>query len=195
MPDARTSVTDLLAAHQEGDGAAFDRLVDLVYDQLRELAHRQLQRRRPDAELNTTALVHELYFKLVEQRHGWRNRGHFFAACALAMRHLLVDEARRQLRQKRGAGVRPVTLDDARVAAEGDPQWLIWLDQLMDRLAEHDPRLVRVFECRYFCGFTTQETAETLGTSRRTVERDWQRARAWLRHALAGGTGGETGER
>lgn len=193
MPDAQTSVTDLLVAHQDGDEEAFDHLVGLVYNQLRELAHRQL-RRQPGAELNTTALVHELYFKLVEQRHGWRNRGHFFAACALAMRHLLVDEARRQLRLKRGGGERPVTLDDARIAAEGDPEWLLCLDQLMDQLDALDTRLVRVFECRYFCGFSTLETAETLGMSRRTVERDWQRARAWLRHALTEGAGGKGGE-
>lgn len=184
MEGVRSTVTDLLAAHREGDTAAFDRLIEVVYQHLRHLAHVQRRRRRPDAELNTTALVHELYCKLVEQQHGWRNRGHFFAACATAMRHLLVDEARSQLRQKRGGGEHPLTLDERRLAAEGDPEWLLYLDQLMDALAEHDARLVRVFECRYFCGFSTEETAESIGLSRRTVERDWQRARAWLGNAL-----------
>lgn len=185
MPDDVQSINDLLAAYQAGHRHAFDRLVDRLYDDLRELAHIQLRRRRPGETLNTTALVNELYCKLAEQgaKH-WTGRDHFFAACATSMRHLLVDAARSKLREKRGGGERLLTLDEAGIAAEGDAEWIVELDQLMDSLAEHDPRLVKVFECRYFGGYTTAETARILSLSERTVERDWARARGWLRRAL-----------
>lgn len=196
MSDAPSTVTELLEAHGQGDPEAFDRLVELVYDDLRRIARVQLRRaarRGPRGDLSpagqgleTTALVNELYLKLVDQERGWSDRGHFFAACATAVRHILVDAARHQTRQKRGGDARAVPLDKARVAAEGDPEWLLELDQVMNRLAEHDPRLVRIFECRYFAGYSAEETARTLGVSLRTAQRDWSRARAWLKQALRG---------
>lgn len=184
MADSRTDVTQLLLAHSAGEAGAFEQLVGLVYDRLRDMAHRQLFRGRPGVELQTTALVHELYFKLVDRERGWRDRGHFFAACAAAMRHILVDEARRRVSLKRGGGVPPLPLDDELAGLEGEPEWLLRLDQLMDQLAIHDARLVQVFECRYFCGYTLEETAEALDVSKRTAEREWARARGWLKHAL-----------
>lgn len=187
MPDNSRSVTDLLIAYRGGSRGALDQLVDRLYDDLRELAHAQLRNRRPGETLQTTALINELYCKLAEQDSPhWKDRDHFYAACATTMRHLLVDAARRRLREKRGGGEPALTLDERRIAAEGDPEWIVELDRLMDSLAEHDARLVSVFECRYFGGLTTAETASILALSERTVERDWARARSWLRHALKG---------
>jgi RNA polymerase sigma factor (TIGR02999 family) len=194
MPEPST-VTELLVAHGQGNPGAFDRLVEVVYDDLRRIAHVQLRRasrRAPRGDLSpagqgleTTALVNELYLKLVDQERGWSDRGHFFAACATAMRHILVDAARHQTRQKRGGAAQEVPLETARAASEGDAEWLLGLDRVMNRLAEHDSRLVRVFECRYFAGYSAEETAEALGLSLRTTQRDWGRARAWLKQALA----------
>lgn len=185
MSNEAQSVTDLLAAYRCGHEGAFDRLVDRLYDDLRELAHVQLRYRHPGQTLDTTGLVNELYCKLAGQDvQDWKDRSHFYAACATTMRHLLVDAARRRLREKRGGGQPLLTLDEESVRAEGDPQWIVELDRLMDNLAEHDGRLVSVFECRYFGGFTTAETARILSMSERTVERDWARARAWFRWAL-----------
>lgn len=185
MPNEAQNVTELLVACRAGDRGAFDRLVDRLYDDFRDLAHGQLRFRRPGETLNTTALVSELYCKFAEQgAHDWKDRDHIYAASATAMRHLLVDAARRRLREKRGGGEPVLPLDEASVAAEGDPQWIVELDRMMDSLAEHDARLVSVFECRYFGGFTTSETAEILSLSERTVERDWARARGWFRREL-----------
>lgn len=185
MPDKPDNVTDLLNAHSAGSERALDELVENVYDELHELAHIQLKRLSPSRTLNTTALVHELYCKLVDSGvHHWKDRNHFYAACATTMRHLLVDNARRRLRDKRGQGQRALTLDESEMVSEGDPEWLIELDRLMDRLSEHDRRLVSVFECRYFGGFSIAETARILSLSERTIERDWARARGWFRHAL-----------
>lgn len=179
-----TGVTRWLHACRHGDAGAFDRLVALLYDQLHGLAHRELLRGRPGVELQTTALVNELYLKLAGGDADWRDRGHFFAACATAMRRILVDEARRQMRVKRGGGRRPLTLDEEVVAADGGPEWLLRLDQLMTQLAACDSRLASVFECRYFGGYTVEETATALNLSKRTTERRWERSRAWLKHAL-----------
>lgn len=185
MPNNSQSVTDLLVAYRGGHRDALDQLVDRLYDDLRELAHVQLRNRRPGETIQTTALINELYCKLAEQgTQHWKDRNHFYAACATTMRNLLVDGARRRLREKRGGGEPALTLDERRIAAEGDPEWIVELDRLMGSLAEHDARLIKVFECRYFGGFTTLETAKILSLSERTVERDWARARGWLRHAL-----------
>lgn len=191
--DAR-DVTELLAAYREGQPEAFDRLVECLHDEMRELARVQLRQRHPEETLDTTALVNEAYCKLAAgSHHEWKDRDHFYAACATTMRHLLVDNARRRLRKKRGSGLRALTLEEDEVASEGDPAWLIELDQLISRLATHDPRLVSVFECRYFAGFSNAETARILSVSERTVERDWARARGWLRHALADSFGPRSG--
>lgn len=194
MSDQTHSVTELLAACRTGQEGSFDRLVEFIYPQLRELAHIQLRRRHPSETLDTTSLVSEAYCKLAEGgQHVWNDRNHFYAACATTMRHLLVDRARRRLSSKRGGGQRALTLEENGVATEGDPEWLIELDRLMYRLSELDQRLVSVFECRYFGGFSNAETARILSLSERTIERDWARARGWLRHALAESFGRASG--
>lgn len=183
--DAR-DVTELLAAYRGGQPEAFDRLVELLYDEMRDLARKQLRQRHPEETLDTTGLVNEAYCKLAANGvHEWKDRDHFYAACATTMRHLLVDRARWRIRKKRGNGLRALTLEGNEVAAEGDPEWLVELDQLMSRLAVHNARLVSVFECRYFAGYSSAETARILSVSERTIERDWARARGWLRLALA----------
>lgn len=181
-------VTELLLAHGRGDAAAFDRLVGLVYDDLRRLARAQLRRVPAGQTLDTTALVHEAYLKLVDQtRAHWHDRGHFLAVSATAMRQILIDYARSRVRQKRGGGAEHAVLDEARVAATGEAEHMLELDLALKKLAEVDPRLVRVVECRYFAGFSEQETAEALGVSLRTAQRDWLRAKAWLRNELGRG--------
>ena len=178
-------VTELLLAHGEGRTGAFDQLLPLVYHDLRRLARAQLRRRAPGATLDTTGLVHEAYLKLVDQsRASWRDRGHFFAVSAMAMRHILVDHARRRTRHKRGGEASVLPLDEARVAIARDAEQLVALDLALQRLQQVDERLVRVVECRYFAGYSEQETAEALGVSLRTAQRDWLKARAWLRREL-----------
>jgi RNA polymerase sigma factor (TIGR02999 family) len=178
-------VTELLLAHGRGDAAAFDRLVGLVYDDLRRLARGQLRRMRPGQTLDTTALVHEAYVRLVDQRRvPWQDRGHFLAVTATAMRQILIDYARARTRHKRGGGAVPATLDEAQIGVAGDAEALLEINRALERLGEIDPRLVRVVECRYFAGYSEQETATALGVSLRTAQRDWLRARAWLREAL-----------
>ena len=178
-------MTRLLKAHQAGDRDAFDRLVPIVYDRLRALARRQMARERPGRVLSATGLVHEVYLQLVDETGvAWRDRAHFFAICVRAMRRILVDYARRRTAQKRGGGRPDLALDPERFAVEHQAEEVLAVDQALDRLSAFDERLGRLVECRYFAGMTEQETAETLGVSLRTVERDWPRARAWLQKEL-----------
>ena len=187
-------VTQLLAQWRAGDRDALDRLIPLVYDDLRRIARLHLSRERPDHTLDTSALVHESYLQLVgRQEADWQDRAHFFAVASTAMRHILVDYARRKRASKRGGGDRVrVSLEDVGPAADplADPltdrhaEDLILLDQVLTRLGERDPRLVQVVECRYFGGMPVRDTAEALGVSTRTVERDWTRAKAYLYQAL-----------
>jgi RNA polymerase sigma factor (TIGR02999 family) len=154
---------------------------------LRLIAHRQLQAERPGHTLGTTGLVHETYLRLVDQtRVEWRDRGHFFALAARAMRRILVDYARRYRTLRRGGGLRRVAFeeDDAAIAERGET--LLALDEALERLAAVDGRLSRVVECRYFGGLTDEETAEALGVTARTVQRDWVKARRWLYLELHG---------
>jgi len=183
MSDRNTGdVTVLLRAHAEGDAGAFERLVALVYHDLRRIARSQRRRLRPGDTLDTTALVHEAYVKLVEQSSPqWRDSGHFLAVVATAMRHVLIDHARARLRQKRGAGAAVVAIDEVDVAARDEASRFIAIDDALHTLAVSEPRLVKVVECRFFAGYSEAETAEALGTSLRTVQRDWLRARAALR--------------
>ena len=182
-------ITELLVAHGQGREDAIGQLVPLVYDELRRFARLHLRRYGPNQSMDTTGLVHEAYLKLVDQtRTTWRDRGHFYAVCALAMRQILVDRARHRRRLKRGGAVAPLPLHEVvEPAARGKDEELLQLDLLLQRLAAVDERLARVVECRYFAGLTEEETAEALGVSVRTAQREWFKARAWLREQLAGG--------
>lgn len=185
MSDAG-AVTQLLIRSREGDRDAFDALFPHVYEDLFRIAHRQLGRFRPGDTLDTSALVHDAYLRLVDQTHAsWQDRGHFFATAARAMRFIIVDHARQRSTQKRGGGVSLLRLDDADVPVNEQAEMLIALDDALTRLAGVDERLARVVECRFFAGLTEVETAEALGVTDRTVRRDWLKARAWLHVELS----------
>ncbi|HUL71372.1 MAG TPA: sigma-70 family RNA polymerase sigma factor [Gemmatimonadales bacterium] len=174
------SITDLLVRLGGGDRAVEDRLYPLVYEQLRRIAHRRLQSERSGHTLGTTGLVHETYLKLVDQtRVEWRDRAQFYALAARAMRRILVDYARRYGALRRGGGLRPITLsEDTSLTERADH--LVALDEALDRLAAMNARLSQVVQYRYFVGLTEEETAELLGVTVRTVQRDWAKARGWL---------------
>jgi RNA polymerase sigma factor (TIGR02999 family) len=176
----REQITDLLLALRSGDPGAAERLYSAVYEQLRRIAHRQLLGERPGHTLGTTGLVHETYVKLVDlARVEWQDRGHFFRIASGAMRRILVDYARRHRAARRGGGVAAALLhDDVAVAERGEV--LIALDEALDRLSAASERLSHVVECRFFGGLTEEETAEALGVTTRTIQRDWAKARAWL---------------
>jgi RNA polymerase sigma factor (TIGR02999 family) len=183
--ESPATITSLLLAHGRGASGAFDRLVPLVYDDLRRLARAQLRRLRVGESLDTAGLVHEAYLRLVDQTQtNWKDRGHFLAVSALAMRQILIDYARARQRAKRGGDAQRVTLDDD-AAITRHASELIELDQALERLGAIDPRLVQVVECRHFAGYSEEETASALGVSLRTAQRDWLKARAWLRQELA----------
>jgi RNA polymerase sigma factor (TIGR02999 family) len=180
-------ITDLLAALREGDRSAMDRLMPLVYEELRRRAHQQLARGGSRGTLSTTALVHEAYLKLAHTPNAsWQDRGHFFAVAAKAMRSVVVDYARRHLAQKRGGPTRQVTLDDALLRVEEDASEIIALHQALDRLGELDARLSELVELRFFGGLSVEETAAMLGVSERTAKRDWSKARTLLFNILQG---------
>ena len=180
------SVTELLDDLRSGRRDAFDRIVPLVYHELRRTARRELAS-RPSDTLFTTALVHELYLKFSRSpRAEWRDRAHFLRAAAVAMRHILVDRARRRAAEKRGGAQRAVTLDDSLTAADEQAESLLELHDALDQLAILDERLARVVECRFFGGMTEQETADALHITERTVRRDWVKARGLLYQALVG---------
>jgi RNA polymerase sigma factor (TIGR02999 family) len=186
MPDSQP-VTALLRAYTRGDDGAFDKLFPLVYDDLRRIARRLLRRERAHHTLGTTALVHECYLNLVDRTQcSLTDRAHFFAVAARAMRHLLIDYARRRNAQKRGGSRTRVPLDDAMISVEAQAADLLALDRALDRLADHSPRMVCIVECRFFGGLTVKETARALDVSPRTVQRDWTRAKAHLQRALRG---------
>ena len=183
--DGDANVTGLLLAWRAGDSDALERLVPLVYDELRHIAHRQLGRERAGHTLGTTGLVHEAYLKLVDQtRVEWADRSHFFAVAAQAMRRILVDYARRLQAEKRGGVPERVSLTDALLVAEQRADTLVALDQALGELGAIDERLSRVVEYRFFAGLTEDETAEVMGVSARTVRRDWTKAKGWLLRAL-----------
>lgn len=185
-------ITGLLAAARQGDGSATRRLMDLVYGELRAMARRQLRHRRPGQTITTTALVHEAYLKLVDQNGvPWQDRSHFFSVAALAMRHILVDAARRRVAKKRGGEDVRITLDELNLRdhggdAEAHAVEVLAVDRALTALAALNERLSQLVELRFFAGLTEEEAAEVLGTSERTVRRDWRKARAFLFHALSG---------
>ncbi len=185
MP-AESPITDLLAELRNGRREIADALFPVVYDELRRIARRQLGSGRSDETLGTTALVHEAYLKLVDQtRAEWRDRAHFYAVAALAMRQILVDYARQHRAAKRGGGTRRVSLEETMVSVEDQAEALVQLDEALTRLSRVDERLSRVVECRFFGGLTEEETAEALGVTARTVRRDWVKARGLLYEELS----------
>jgi RNA polymerase sigma factor (TIGR02999 family) len=180
------AITELLRAHEAGERDALDRVVPLVYDELRRLARRHLRRGPAGYTLDTTGLVHEAYVKLAASDGlELKDRDHLMAVTARVMRQVLVDRARARMRRKRGGGHAAEELDEARLEAEdASPERLLDLDRALHRLRERDPQLARIFECRYFGGFEEAETARAVGVSLRTAQRGWMRARAWLRAEL-----------
>ena len=177
-------VTILLDRAQAGEVDARERLVALVYDELRSLARRQRGRHSGSATINTTALVHEAYEKLARRDQGWADRQHFFRVAARAMRDVLVDYARAQRTAKRGGGARDLSFDDRWMIPDDRIEEVLGLDEALARLAQLDARRSEIVELRYFVGLTIAEVAEVLGISEATVKRDWMVARAWLHREL-----------
>jgi len=176
-------VTSLLRQWSDGDQQALGNLLPIIYDELRRVAHQYLHRERHEQMLETTALVHEAYLKLIDQRSvNWQNRAHFFAIAAQAMRRILIDNAR-----KRGAAKREgekIPLDDVAIISTDRAQHLLALDDALQRLEQIDPQQSKIVELRYFGGLTIEETAEAINLSPATVKREWAMARAWLYHEL-----------
>ncbi len=179
------NVTRLLHAWREGNLAARDELMPLVYDELRRRAAAYLRRERGGHTLQPTALVHEAYLRMVDQRASWRNRSQFFGVAAEMMRRILVDRARARRAAKRSGQWARVTLDEAIAVTRSADVDVLDLDAALTRLAALDPRKSRIAELRFFGGLSLQETGEVLEVSVATVERDWQFARAWLYDALS----------
>jgi RNA polymerase sigma factor (TIGR02999 family) len=183
------NITELLVGYGRGDKEALDQLMPLVYDELRRQAARYLRRERPGNTLQTTALIHEAYVRLVDQRNvQWQNRAHFFGIAAQLMRRILVDHARAKKRVKRGGSDVRVSLGDATVAVKGQDLDVVALDEALQRLAQIDEQQSRVVELRFFSGLTVEETAEVMHISTATVKRDWSMAKAWLHRELSGDT-------
>ena len=183
-------VTALLRAGPSGRRAAFDQLIPLIYQRLRQLAHRALAGERHGHTLGTTALAHEAYVRLAGlDRIEWRDRAHFFAAAAGVMRRVLVDHAVARRAQKRGAGVVPVSVDTAMPAVEDPIDGILVVHQALLALEKVHPSTVRIVECRVFMGMTVEETAGVVGVSPATVKRHWSTARAWLARALTNDRG------
>ena len=178
-------ITRLLGSVRQGDRQALDRLFQVVYTELRFRARRQLARGRPGDTLQTTALVHEAYVKLVgTATHDWQDRHHFFAVASRAMRQIIVDAARAQAAQKRGGAAPRLTLEDQQVAAASRPEELVLLDAALTELESLSDRPARVVELRFFGGLSVEETAAVMNLSERTVKREWRKARAFLFEAL-----------
>ena len=190
--EAEGEITEALVALREGTPGAMDRLMPLVYEQLRRIAHRQLGAESTGHTLSTTGLVHEAYLRLVDQsRTDWQDRGHFFAVAARAMRRILIDYARRYRAARRGGGpdgtpAARLSLDDADIPVHERADVLIALDEALERLGKVDERQAQVVECRFFAGLTEAETAAALALSQRTVAREWATAKGWLYQELLG---------
>ena len=190
MPQAPQNVTQLLIGWSKGDREALDALVPLVYEELRRQASRYLRRERVGHTLQTTALIHEAYMRLVDQKNvHWQNRAHFFGIAAQMMRRILVDYARTRQRAKRGGSDVRVSLSEATLKAPGQNLDVVALDEALERLAEIDEQQSRIVELRFFSGLTVEETAEVLGISTATVKRDWSMAKAWLHREIRGEVG------
>jgi RNA polymerase sigma-70 factor, ECF subfamily len=181
MEGETEEVTQLLLAWSNGETSALDRLMPLVYDHLRRLARFYMRREATDHSLQTTALIHEAYLKLVDQQRAkWHNRAHFYAICAQLMRRILVDMARTRQARRRGGAVERLSLESAPEIASGKSDELIALDEALRGLTALDERKGRIVELRFFGGLSVEETAEVLKVSPATVMREWKRAQAWL---------------
>lgn len=181
-------VTRMLLNWGQGDQAALERLIPLVYDELRRLAHRYMQRERAGHTLQTTALVNEAYLRLVDQRKAnFKNRAHFFAICANIMRRILVDYARSRRYRKREGEARKVSLEEAAALSSERAAEVLAVDEALGKLASIDPRKSQIIELRFFGGLTIEETAEVIGASHATIEREWNMARAWLYREIGRG--------
>jgi RNA polymerase sigma factor (TIGR02999 family) len=183
-----SEVTRILSAIEQGDQHAAAQLLPLVYDELRKLAAQRLAHEAPGQTLQATALVHEAYLRLVdtEATQSWDSRGHFFAAVAEAMRRILIDNARRKGRLKRGGERTRVDLDSADLATEAPPDELLLIDEAIEKLAAEDPDAARLVKLRYFAGLSVEEAAEQAGLARSTAYEHWSYARAWLHRELHG---------
>ena len=178
-------VTQLLIAWSSGDKAALDKLMPLIHQELRQLAHRYMSRERPGHTLQTTALVNEAYLRLINRKDvHWQNRTHFFAIAAELMRTILVDHARSHAYAKRGGGLRKIELDEAMIVSKERAAEVVALDEVLKELANIDPQQSRIVELRFFGGLTIEETAEVLGLSPATIKREWSTAKAWLKRAI-----------
>jgi RNA polymerase sigma factor (TIGR02999 family) len=185
-PAVSTDLTALLVQWSHGDRAAFERLLPKIYDECRRIASRQLRHEHREHTLDPTALVHEAYLRMVDQRNAtWENRAQFFAVVAQVMRRILVDHARARYAKKRGGSVVLVSLEAA-AAESSDPQVadILAIDDALGRLAARDPDQVRIIELRFFAGLSVEETAHVLARSPRTVKREWRLAKAWLYQEL-----------
>ncbi|MCA1606807.1 MAG: sigma-70 family RNA polymerase sigma factor [Acidobacteria bacterium] len=183
-----SKVTQLLHDWSDGDREALDKLLPIVYEELRRQAARYLQRERHGHTLQTTALIHEAYLRLIDQKDvRWQNRAHFFGIAAQLMRRILVDHARSRQAAKRGGSGIKLPLEEGMIVAERREVNLVALDEALERLAAIDPQQSRVVELRFFSGLSVEETAEVLGVSTRTIKRDWNVAKAWLRREISEG--------
>lgn len=179
-------VTEILIALRDGEAGAWDRLFHQLYGDLKRVAHNQLRRMRPGQTLDTTGLVHEAYLKCVDQsRVAIRDRAHFYAVSARAMRQILVDYARRLGRAKRGGGAKPLELDENRLGRHEHFEQILEVDEALTKLARYSERQARIVEYRYFVGLTEREIGELLSVTSRTVRNEWTRARAWLHEAMS----------
>jgi RNA polymerase sigma factor (TIGR02999 family) len=180
-------VTRILSAIEQGDPHAAERLLPLVYDELRRLAAEKMAQEKPGQTLEATALVHEAYLRLVnqEQAQHWNSRGHFFAAAAEAMRRILIEQARRKHRRRHGGGRQRLNLDQLNIVDEGTSEAVLALDEALERLAREEPGAAEVVKLRYFAGLTIEQTAAALGLSVRTANRHWAYARACLYQQLS----------
>ena len=186
MPSSSETITELLIQWREGDKAALDRLIPLVYKELRRIASYNLRRRRPGDSLQTSALINEAYLRLADHRNmHWQNRAHFFAVAAQAMRRILVDHARTRYAAKREGGLLKVSLDQAADIGQQRGAELIALDDALKDLAVFDVRKSRIVELRYFGGLSVEETADVLEVSPVTVKREWRAAKLWLLRAMS----------
>jgi RNA polymerase sigma factor (TIGR02999 family) len=185
MSNPTHEVTSLLSDWNNGQQDALEQLMPLVYDELRRIAKRYLRKERDDHTLQTTALVHEAYIRMIDQNHAnWQNRAQFFGVAANMMRRILVDHARGHTADKRGGGIAKLSLDEAIEIADQKEVDLIALDDALNNLAELDEQQSRVVELRFFAGLTVEETAEVMKLSPATIKREWSMAKAWLHREL-----------